>query len=234
METASPIAYRPGCAGAVTGEYAGGFNTEGRRWPRRGVERSRMRTNTGRWGRVPLLGAAAAAGLNFFLSYSHASDSHASESVLDALIAVARDAPPDAEGTKEYSKGVLRPVQLKTCLLTASRIDASGAVLDRELMAISALDKTIDETGGELQRESAGKFPTREQIDAFNTRVETYNQKVRERITRVGAYNKAIDDYSSLADAFERECSGKSYFPADLKAVRHGLPPEIQAALKQR
>lgn len=167
------------------------------------------------------------------LAFSATGPAQASDSVLESMIGAALLSPNvEATGEKTYDATVLRPDELKKCLLMANRIDQSGAALDREQASISNLDDQIQETGASLQDESQSRFVDEEKLNEFNSRVEEYNVRVQERIKRVDAYNAAIDRYTELADSFQETCNGRSFYPTDLTALRPELPPAIQSYLK--
>ena len=148
-----------------------------------------------------------------------------------AAAASSRSGP---EPAKTYGPSDLRPEALKTCLVTAYKLDESEEEMGKSSKALDSEAEGIKKNRAALERDSKKDFPDQAQVDKFNARVDAHKVKV-------AAYNKKINDYEARrvargkdVDTFNKGCAGKRYYTSDLASIQSSLPfdPAKYAAKK--
>ncbi len=129
-------------------------------------------------------------------------------------------APLPAE--RVYNAVILKPAELKSCVVDAYSIDVSDALFDAER-------PSVEQERGELrklQEAAAGKptGATAAKAAELRTKAQAFN-------ARIAALNSRVAYAQDARDRFSKTCKGRKYYFEDLAAVRGQLPPEIAAVI---
>jgi hypothetical protein len=126
-------------------------------------------------------------------------------------------ATPDAE--RKYDGIMLKPADLKSCLVDAYSIDIADALFDAER-------PKVEEERAELHRlrEAARGKPT----NAGAASEAELRLKAQAFNARIAALNSRVAYAQDARDRFSRVCKGRKYFFEDLASVRRQLPREIR------
>ena len=127
-------------------------------------------------------------------------------------------APPPGERT--YPEVILKPSDLKSCVVDAYSIDTADALFDAER-------PKLEEDRAELKRLDAaasGKRPGDPASVEMRARARAFNAKV-------ASLNSHVAYAQAARDRFSRVCKGRGYYFPDMEAARGQLPPEIAAII---
>ena len=122
--------------------------------------------------------------------------------------------PPPGE--RKYPEVILKPAELKSCVVDAYSIDTADALFDAER-------PKLDQDREELKRLDAaasGKRPGDPASVELRAKAKAFNAKV-------AALNSHVAYAQEARDRFSRSCKGRGYYFPDLEAVRRELPREI-------
>jgi hypothetical protein len=127
-------------------------------------------------------------------------------------------APPNAE--RKYDAMMLKPVDLKSCVVDAYSIDTADALFE-------SMRPKIEEERAELERlrEAARGKPTNATA-ASETQLRAKAQMFN---SKVAMLNGQVAYAQDARDRFSKVCKGRKYYFEDLTALRGELPPEIGA-----
>ena len=126
--------------------------------------------------------------------------------------------PPPGERT--YPEVILKPAELKSCVVDAYSIDTADVLFDAER-------PKLDQEREELKRLDAaatGKRPGDPASMEMRAKAKVFNAKV-------AALNSRVAYAQEARDRFSRSCKGRGYYFPDLEAARSQLPAEIAAAV---
>lgn len=127
-------------------------------------------------------------------------------------------APPPGE--RQYPEAILKPAELKSCVVDAYSIDTADALFDAER---PKLEQDRDELK-RLDAAASGKRPGDPASTELRAKARVFNAKV-------AALNSRVAYAQEARDRFSRVCKGRGYYFPDLEAARNQLPPEIAAAV---
>jgi hypothetical protein len=127
-----------------------------------------------------------------------------------------------ASQERKYDATMLKPVDLKSCIVDAYSIDTADALF--ELMR-----PKIEEERAELARlrEAARGKPTNASAAAeaeLRAKAQVFNSKV-------AMLNGQVAYATDARERFSKQCKGRKYYFEDLAAVRGEVPPEIAAVI---
>jgi hypothetical protein len=123
-------------------------------------------------------------------------------------------APP--AGERKYPDVILKPVDLKSCVVDAYSIDTADALFDAERPKLDGEREELKK----LDAAASGKRPGDPAAIEMRARARAFNAKVAALNSRVAYAQEARDRFSS-------HCKGRGYYFPDLEAVRAQLPAEI-------
>ena len=126
--------------------------------------------------------------------------------------------PPPGE--RQYPEVILKPAELKSCVVDAYSIDTADALFDAER-------PKLDQEREELKRLDAaasGKRPGDPATVELRAKAKAFNAKV-------AALNSRVAYAQEARDRFSRSCKGRGYYFPDLEAARAALPAEIAATV---
>jgi hypothetical protein len=134
---------------------------------------------------------------------------------------------------KDYGERTLRPSQLKSCLVTAHRLDLLVAELDSDAAKFDSENESIGRTKAELERASRIPAISQLEIDDFNRRVDRFNTHVRTQKYAVEIYNHRVNANSREIDNWNGNCVDRRFFMFDLDSMKADLPFNISQYIKQ-
>ncbi len=154
---------------------------------------------------------------------------------LGSLFKVGRGASA-INGVKNYDFNTLTSEQLGRCLDLESNIEFSEQNLTNKALPLNSQEKLLsslesDMTSLEryLKLNQNSTFYTQAEVDAFNRKVEEYNQLISVYNTELKKYrglevpyNREINTHNAKVEKFKLECAGKRYYEDDLLAIKSG------------
>ncbi len=124
----------------------------------------------------------------------------------------------DLEKGKDYGENMLRPAEIKACMIFSKRLDSQRAM-------IKGLSQKLDKTEDELHTLKAivkgglSSNSRREEIAEFESKKKRFAEmkvKYKEDSER---YNNLLQDYSEDVDRHNSQCKKRKYYEEDYKAV---------------
>ncbi len=164
---------------------------------------------------------------------------NASAGLLEKLLAPEVGKKPGfAEGKKNYNEDVLKPDDLKSCLVKAHDIDEQSLTKPDTTASDQERDKLVQE-GKDLAAIIAAtkdKPVEEEEAKKMNARTAAYMEKQKEFNERANGANAKNQERSKAFNAafneYRESCSGMRYYRSDLEAVKPKLPFDIDGILQ--
>lgn len=127
-------------------------------------------------------------------------------------------------GEKDYGDRVLRPAELKSCLIAAHRLDLQDEELDFQKTQIDVESDSLTTTRGQLNRDSQIPVASQIESDEINQRIDMFNARVS---------SQRLRKHSNEVDGWNQTCGGHKFFLYDLDNMKADLPFNIEQYIKR-
>jgi hypothetical protein len=134
---------------------------------------------------------------------------------------------------KDYGERMLRPAQLKDCLLTAHRLDLQDEELDAQSTSIDLENASISRAKNDLERDSQAPVASQFEINKMNDQIDMFNTRVRTQKYTVESYNQRVQTHSSEIGNWNGGCANSQFFLYDLDRIKADLPFSIEQYIKR-
>jgi hypothetical protein len=136
-------------------------------------------------------------------------------------------------GEKDYGDRVLRPAELKSCLIAAHRLDLQDEELDFQKTQIDVEGDSLATTRGQLNRDSQIPVASQIELDEVNQRIDMFNARVSSQKYTTELYNQRLRKHSNEVDGWNQTCGGHKFFLYDLDNMKADLPFNIEQYIKR-
>jgi hypothetical protein len=134
---------------------------------------------------------------------------------------------------KDYGVGMLRPAQLKECLLTAHRLDLEDEELGFQSAKIDSENNSIATIKAQLDQDSPIPATNQFELDETNRKIDMFNGRVRTQKNTVEIYNQRVLTNSGEITIWNGACADHRFFLYDLDSVKADLPFSIEQYIKR-
>ena len=127
---------------------------------------------------------------------------------------------PGPANERNYDASVLRPTELKSCLVDAYSIDTTDALFEMERPRVEKEREELNR----MMEAASGKGPGDPASSALRAKAKAFN-------ARVAALNSQVAYATEARDRFSKTCKGRKYYFPDVQLVRGELPAEISSVI---
>ncbi len=129
---------------------------------------------------------------------------------------------------KDYGEGMLRPAQLKDCLLTAHRMDLEDEELDFQATKVDSENDSIARIKAQLEPDAHTPVSSQFELDEINRKIDMFNSRVRTQKYTIEIYNQRVQTHSGEIAGWNRTCADHRFFLSDLNSIKADLPFSIE------
>jgi hypothetical protein len=134
---------------------------------------------------------------------------------------------------RDYSSSILRPTQLKDCLLAAHRLDFVDEELEFQSTKVDSENDSIARTKFQLEQDTPNPVSTQFALDEINRRIEMFNARVRTQKYAIDIYNQRVQAHSGEIMSWNSTCADHRFYLYDLNSIKADLPFSIEQYIKR-
>lgn len=111
---------------------------------------------------------------------------------------------------------VMRPEELKTCLVMESKLEPIDNRLQQRKSRIDREDAALVSLRSELDRaEYTVDGTSSYEVSRFNKRVKDYNSRIAQLKTAIDKWNSQLSASQAEFQRFDNQCAGRLYYESD-------------------
>jgi hypothetical protein len=128
---------------------------------------------------------------------------------------------------------MLRPTELKNCLITAHRLDLQDEELDFQRAQVDLENDSLSRIEDQLNRDSQIPVSNQFELEEINQRIGMYNARLRTQNYTVRLYNQRVEAHSNEIGSWNRTCGDHKFYVYDLDNIKADLPFGIDQYIKR-
>lgn len=129
---------------------------------------------------------------------------------------------------------MLRPTELKNCLITAHRLDLQDEELDFQRAQVDLENDSLSRIEDQLNRDSQIPVSNQFELEEINQRIGMYNARLRTQNYTVRLYNQRVEAHSNEIGSWNRRtCGDHKFCVYDLDNIKADLPFGIDQYIKR-
>lgn len=136
-------------------------------------------------------------------------------------------------GERDYKGNILRPAQLKECLLTAHRLDGVNDELDAAERPLNTEQAALDQIQEQIDRAKQYPLTSQWQVDQLNEQIDRFNNRLHAQQAANNSYNQRVAIQNGKVEQFNQTCADHRFFDYDLNAMKDDLPFNVDAYIKK-